>query len=281
MEKLRKCRINPEPWFVHFPFALITSNLPACWFSRMVSCFTSAVRGAVYRRVQTGNTVRVLLGRIPLTASALSPAGTPRTDFSASSLLPSIALSTLLIPAIASAELSYNHVQLNHERISKNGIRDLSMSHFNTSKEIASHIYLDGKYGTGTQNTGSASGDASAKEWVIGAGYHTPIQTYADLVITAHFRQITTSASGASSIGKGRVLGIGARIAISPQFEGLISTTHTSSTAASVTNNAYRANAELGFRVTPQFQLIFGFATNAFRWESPVRAVDVGMRYFY
>lgn len=191
-----------------------------------------------------------------------------------------IALATLLTPAIASAELSYDDAQLSFAKLSKSGGNDLNMTYFNLSKGITSNVFLDGKYGTGKQATGTSFGDATAKEWAIGAGYHTPIQTNTDFIITGRFRQVTASLAGVSVTGDSRVIEIGIRTEFTPQFEGSLGANYASSSVGSSTSTATTVNAELGFKVTPQFQFIAGLGAIS-GGSTPTHIIDVGARYFY
>lgn len=191
-----------------------------------------------------------------------------------------IALATLLTPLIASAQLSYDDAQLSFAKLSKSGGNDLNMTYFNLSKGITSNVFLDGKYGTGKQATGTSFGDATAKEWAIGAGYHTPIQTNTDLIITGRFRKVTATVAGVSATGDSRIVGLGIRSEITPQFEGSLGANYASSSVGSSTTTATGVNAELGFKVTPQFQLIAGVESIS-AGSSPTHTIDIGMRYFY
>ena len=191
-----------------------------------------------------------------------------------------IVLATLFTPLIASAELSYDAAQLSYERMSQSGKRDLNMTNFNLSKGITNNVFLDGKYGTGKQATGTSFGDATAKEWAIGAGYHTPIQTNTDFIITGRFRKVTATVAGTSSTGDSRILGLGIRTEITPQFEGSLGASYVSSSVGSSTTTATSVNGELGFKVTPQFQLIAGLGYLS-AGSNPTHSIDIGVRFFY
>lgn len=194
-----------------------------------------------------------------------------------------IALATLLTPAIASAELSYNAAQLSFERMSQSGKRDLNMTNFNISKGISSNVFLEGEYKTGKQATGTSFGDVAVKGWILGAGYHTPIQTNTDLIVTGRLRRITASIAGVSSTVDSRILGIGIRTEITPQFEGGLSANYASSTvdSSSSATSMTGVKFQLGFKVTPQFQLMAGVASNSSGSAPSVSTADVSARFFY
>ncbi len=80
-----------------------------------------------------------------------------------------------------------------------------------------------------------------------------------------------------------RILGIGIRTDITPQFEGGLSASYASSTvgSSSSTTSMTGVKFQLGFKVTPQFQLMAGVASNQSGSAPAVNAVDVGMRFFY
>ncbi|MEQ1525173.1 MAG: hypothetical protein ABL911_00290 [Gallionella sp.] len=194
-----------------------------------------------------------------------------------------IALATLLTPAIASAELSYDAAQLSFERLSQSGKRDLNMTNFNLTKGISSNVFLEGEYQTGKQATGTSFGDVSAKGWILGAGYHTPITTNTDFIVTGRYRKITSSAAGTSLTGDSRILGIGIRSEFTPQFEGGLSASYASSTvgSSSSTTSMTGVKFQLGFKVMPQFQLMAGLASNQSGSAPAVNTVDIGIRFFY
>lgn len=158
--------------------------------------------------------------------------------------------------------------------------RDLNMTYFDLSKGISSNVFLDGKYGTGKQATGTSFGDATAKEWAIGVGYHTPIQTNTDFIITGHLRKVTATVANASSTGDSRILGLGIRSEITPQLEGSLGANYASSSVGSSTTTATGVNAKLGFKVTPQFQLMAGVGYLS-AGSNPTHTVEIGARYFY
>lgn len=189
-----------------------------------------------------------------------------------------IALAILLTPTIASAELSYDHVQLGYEQLSKSGSNDLNMTNFNLSKGITDNIVLDGKYGM--EKHATSYGDLSTKDMAVGVGYHSPIQTNTDFIVTGRLRQVTASLAGASSTGDSRILGLGIRSEFTPQFEGRLDVNFASYTVGSSTNTSTEARGELGFKITPQLQLIAGLGAIS-AGSNPTHIFNVGVRYFY
>lgn len=169
-----------------------------------------------------------------------------------------IALSSLLIPAIASAELSYDAVGMDYIKMSQGGSPDLTMLGLSASKGISNNVFLDGSFGNGKQSSGTSFGDVTINAWSLGAGYHTPIQTNLDLVMSVNFGQAAAKLAGVSVTGNSHGISIGVRNEFTPQVEGSLTGTYTSSSVNSSTSTSTGFDAELGFKITPQFQLVGG-----------------------
>lgn len=191
----------------------------------------------------------------------------------------------LFIPVIASAELNYDAIDIGYSKTSESGSADLNMLNFGISKGISSNVFLQGGYSTGSMASGTSFGDISASGWSVGGGFHTPIKTDVDLIVSANFGQSTASLAGISISGNGHGVGIGIRAAITPQLEGTLGGNYTSFSVNSSTTTSTGISGELGFNVTPQLQLVVGLDSDS---NSPqagasysTQTVSFGARFFY
>jgi hypothetical protein len=195
-------------------------------------------------------------------------------------ILSVIALSSLLIPAIASAELSYDSVGVDYIKMSQSGTPDLTMLGLSVSKGFSNNIFLGGSFGNGKQSSGTSFGDVTVNDWSLGAGYHTPLQTNLDLIISVNFEQATAKLAGVSVTGNGHGISIGVRNEFTPQFEGSLTGTYTSSSVNSSTSTSTGFDAELGFKITPQFQLVGSLGTDSSSGTNTTTTM-LGGRFFY
>jgi len=199
-------------------------------------------------------------------------------------LLNVIALASILIPTMASAELSYDSAQISQLTVSSSGNADLKMLNFAVSKGITSNVFLAGGYGTGSMASGTSLGDISFNGLSLVAGYHTPIQTNVDFIVSGGLAQATVKFAGLTFTGNGPIVEAGIRAEITPQFEGKLVGRYGSISFDSVTATTTGINAELGFKIVPQFQLFAGvgsFNTSANGSSSSSSAVEIGARLFY
>lgn len=191
-----------------------------------------------------------------------------------------IALSSLLIPAIASAELSYDSAELGYITMSSSGSPDLTMFGLSASKGISNNVFLGGSYGNGKQSSGTSFGDVTLNVWTIGAGYHMPLQANLDLVISGNFGQATAKLAGISLTGNSHGISIGVRNEFTPQVQGSIKGNYTSSSVNSTTSTSTGFDAEIGFKVTPQFQLVGSLGTDSSSGTTTTTTM-LGGRFFY
>jgi len=181
-------------------------------------------------------------------------------------------LTGLLIPAIASAELNYNAIEVSYAQTSQSGWADATEYVFGASYGITKNIYLDGAFATGSQPSGTAFGDITGNAFEIGAGYHTPLQNNVDLIVAGHLIQGTSSFAGSSYSSNGYDIGVGLRAELTPQLEGILSAVHTSVSSNSFTTTSNGIQAQLGFKVTPQVELFADIGSDS---NSP----DIGSSY--
>ena len=196
-----------------------------------------------------------------------------------------IALSGMLIPTIASAELNYNAVNVGYAKVSQTGWADLTGYDFGVSYGITKNVFLEGSYGTGSQPSGTTLGDITVSGFDVGAGYHTPIQNDVDFIVGAHLIQGTAKFAGLSYNSNGYDVGVGIRAELTPKFEAILSGVHTNVTSNSSTTTSNGMQAEVGFKVTPEVQLLAGIASDS---NSPqtgssytTQTIHFGARFYY
>lgn len=200
-------------------------------------------------------------------------------------LLIAIAVAGMLIPAIASAELNYNAVQVGYAKTSESGVEDLHEYSIGVSFSVNNDVFIDGQFSTGRQASGTAFGDITGTAWAIGAGYHAPINNNVDIIISGGISRATVEIANNSQSGNGYNFGVGIRGEITPRLEGSLSGGYLSMNSNSSTTTGTGISAGLGFNVTPQFQLIADIGSNSFRPQNgssySTSTLGIGARLFF
>lgn len=187
-----------------------------------------------------------------------------------------VALSGMLIPALASAELNYNAVDVGYSKTSySNGDPDLTGFDVGISKSISSNVFLEASYGSGSQATNTTLGDITVSAISVGAGYHTPLKDNVDAIVTGDVLQGSVKLAGFSESVNGYAVGAGVRAMLTPEFEGILGVVYTSVSSGTVTSTDTSLNAKVGFNITPEFQLTAGMD-----FESD-QTISFGVRFFY
>lgn len=200
-------------------------------------------------------------------------------------ILITTALSVMLVPAVASAELNYNMVGASYAKTSESGFEDITGFGVGVSKSITSNVFLEGAYTTSSRPSGTTFGDVRVNGWDIAMGYHTPIQNDIDLIAAGHLLQSTAEFAGASYSANGYRLGVGLRVELTPEFEGKVLGTYTNVSSNSFTTTSTGMNMQLGFKVTPELQLFAGvtFDSHSPRYGSSysTQTMGFGGRFYY
>ena len=161
----------------------------------------------------------------------------------------------LLIPAYASAELSYNAVQIGYAKTTESGEADINEFDLGVSYSINKNIYIQGLFATGNQASGTPAGDITFTGWDVGLGAHTPIGNNVDIVGIFDLVQAKAELGSNSQSGNGYGISVGVRGEFTPQLEGTFFGDYSSVTANSSTTTSTGISAGLGYYFTPQFQL--------------------------
>ena len=112
-----------------------------------------------------------------------------------------------------------------------------------------------------------------------------PIQNNVDFIVGGHLIQGSAKFAGASYSSNGYGVGVGIRAELTPKFETILSGIHTNVTSNSFTTTSNGIQAEVGFKVTPEVQLLAGIGSDS---NSPqtgasytTQTVHFGARFYY
>jgi long-subunit fatty acid transport protein len=175
-----------------------------------------------------------------------------------------VAASGLLMPAIASAELNYNAVQIGYAKTTESGEADLNSYGVGVSYSVNSNIYIQGQFSTAKQASGTPAGDITGTAWGVGIGAHTPISNNVDVIGSFDYAHVNSELGTNSVSGNGYDIGVGLRGEFTPQLEGSLSVDYASVTANSSTTTSTGIGAGLGYNFTPQFQLRVGISSDSY-----------------
>jgi hypothetical protein len=192
-----------------------------------------------------------------------------------------MALSGMLMPALASAELNYNAVDAGYStEVYKTGEPILYQKNLGISKSVSGNVYLAASYEAGSQPGYSHSGEKKTQSFLFGAGYHTPLldtlKTKVDALVRGNIVR------GRAKIGEGSVretgydFGAGIRAQLAHGLECSLAGVHSylSEGAYSYTNTFL--DAQIGFNFTQKMQMKVGFDLLGHD-----QTVNVGLRFFY
>lgn len=191
----------------------------------------------------------------------------------------------LLIPAIASAELDYDSVEVSYALTSRSGRADATEYDMGASYGITKNVFVDGTAATGKQPSGTAFGDITGNAFEIGAGYHTPLQNNVDLIVTGHLIKGRSDYAGSTYSSNGYDIGVGVRAELAPQLEGILSVVHTSVSSNSFTTTSNGIQVQLGYKIVPQVELFAGLGSDSNSPETGssynTRTIGFGGRFYY
>jgi hypothetical protein len=189
------------------------------------------------------------------------------------------ALSGMLIPAFASAELNYNAVDVGYSTtIYNNRNPNLFQFDLGISKSVSRNVYLAGSYEAASQPTNSITGDKKIKSILLGAGYHTPLKDTLKLkvdgIVKGNIVKNRIKLAGSTQSASGYDIAAGVRAQFAHGLESGVDVIHVSKMYG--TNPKTYLNVQLGFNFTPRLQL--AVKVDIF---DPDQTVYVGMRFFY
>jgi|GEM_PF-6440286 len=156
-----------------------------------------------------------------------------------------------------------------------NGDPDLTGFGVGISKSISSNVFLAASYAAGNQATNTNLGDITVSGISIGAGYHTPLKDDIDFIVSGDIFQGTVKLAGFSESVNSYDIGAGVRAQFAPKFEGTLAVDYTSVSSGAITETDTSINAQVGFNITPEFQLTAGMDFE------PDQTIGLGVRFFY
>lgn len=186
------------------------------------------------------------------------------------------AFACLLIPALASAELNYNAVDVSYAATSySNSAANQTELGLGYSRSTSNEVYLMASYGAANQPASSTQGVKKLNSISVGAGYHTRLYDKTDAIAEGHLNYGSGKLAGTSTSAHGYDMGAGVRSLFGPTLEGTLKIVHASAVngAFSKTNTFLRA--QFGFNFLAELQMT---ASIDFK---PDTTSSLGVRFFY
>jgi len=178
------------------------------------------------------------------------------------------ALISVSLPTPATAELNYDAISLGYGTISESGWPDMTVYLFGITKSISNNAFVGASYERDTQPTGTGFGDITGSSFALDIGYHTPLKENTDLIFSGGLMNGSADFAGISASSNGYHLSAGIRAELAPKLVGEVgfgyANTNTSILGSTSTTTSTGLNASIGFRVTPELELIaaIGSATH-------------------
>jgi Outer membrane protein beta-barrel domain len=188
-------------------------------------------------------------------------------------ILVAVVLSSMLIPAFASAELNYNSVDAGYS--TTNYSPSLTELNIGISKSISGNVYLGASYRAGSQPTYTSLGDRKVSSISVGAGYRTPLKDNVDAFVKGNILLGSVKLAGNSVSANGYDIGAGVRAQLIRKIEGTLAVVHTNTSSGALANTKTFFNAQLGFDFTQTIQLTAGLDFKS----DPT--TSLGVRFFY
>lgn len=186
------------------------------------------------------------------------------------------ALSGMLIPALASAELNYNAVDAGYATTSYgNGDPSLTELAIGYSESISEQAYLKAAFGIGSQSTYASSGARKVTSLAVGAGYHTPLKDNVDAIVQGNLVLGSSRLGGNRTSANGYDIGAGVRALFRSGLEGTLMVVHARTSNGILASSDTFLGARFGYNFTEGIQMYAGFDLKA---DMTTR---VGLRFFY
>lgn len=182
-------------------------------------------------------------------------------------------LSGMLIPALASAELNYNAIDIGYATTSYNP--NLTEFYIGISKDNSKNVFLDASYRAGSQPKFSSLGDRKVGSISIGAGYHTPLMNDVDAVVKGNILLGSVKLAGNSVSTNGYDIGAGVRAEFSKALEGTLAVVHAGTSNGPFSSKNTFVNTQFGFNFMQAFQMTAGIDFK------PDMTTTLGVRFFY
>lgn len=190
-------------------------------------------------------------------------------------VLVTVAIFGLLTPALASAELNYNAVDVGYSITQSNVAPQYAEIGAGISKSISPNIYVGGSFVFGKQNSTPAVSDTKVYSVSARAGFHQPLNDHADVIVEGRAIVGTANQSGNGVSANGYDFGAGIRNLFVPGFEGTLGLFHAKTSTGTLSRVDTYIKAQFGFNFTPKYQLTAGAD-----FKSDVTTY-MGLRIFY
>lgn len=180
----------------------------------------------------------------------------------------------LLFPDFTSAELRYDSVSASYSVTKIEGpFEDAESFSIGTTKGVTPNLYFGAGYNVGTVDTGLSQGDVETKGGLVSIGFHAPIASRMDGIVSTTVSRSSSEFSGIDTKANSSSISAGIRAEVSSAIETGISASYfdsdfTSDTIIWVT---------VGFKVTRDLQINFGGAVHS---DSDPTA-SLGLTFFY
>lgn len=195
-----------------------------------------------------------------------------------------IALSWLLLPAIASAEFNYTSIHAGYAITKLSGRADNKQYYLDGAYGILNNVFIEGNYTTANQPSGTSSGDFTDASYAVGAGYHTPLENKVDFIVAGYLNRDKKYLAGASSSSSGFSLDVGLRQELAPKLESLVSARHFIISRNSLTTTGNGIRAEIGFQASPEIEWFVRISSDSYKPQmgSSYNAltIDFGARFY-
>lgn len=185
------------------------------------------------------------------------------------------ALSGMLMPATASAELDYNTVDVGYSTTSySDSTLTRTELNFGYANSISENAYLQAAYRMGTLSTYGGS-DRNLRSISVGAGYHTPLKDDVDALAQGNLVLGTSRSSGDSASANGYDIGAGVRALFRSGLEGTLMVVHASTSNGIHMNTDTFLGARFGYNFTAAIQMYAGIDLRTELTST------MGLRFFY
>jgi hypothetical protein len=190
-------------------------------------------------------------------------------------ILVAAGLAGMLMPALASAELDYNIVEVgNTSKTNRGSKANFSEFILGISNSVTKNIFLGASFQFGIEPP--ASGNAKVNSTTLLAGFHTPFHETNDFVVVGHVSKGTDKIPGSSESANSYDVGAGVRSEFPHGLEGSILAYYSNTSNATYSSKDTYANAQFGFDFTPSIQMYGGIDL----WRSD-QTMFFGLRIFY
>lgn len=187
-----------------------------------------------------------------------------------------VALSGILIPALATAGLNYNSVDVGYSTTSySNSASNLTQLNFSYTNSISAKAYYRASFGMGNQPTDSQPGSIKVRSISLGGGYHVPLKDNVDAVALGNLVLGSSRFAGNTTSANGYDFGAGIRALFRSGLEGTLMVLRArNSNGIRATTDTF-LSANFGYSFIPEIQMYAGIDLKA------DMATRLGLRFFF